>query len=99
MRLVDADEVLRMLKNCKQDNPFFNGNTRPIWEMALDCAISCVEVKSIEVVRCGSCKYFIPKVDGTVGFCKCGEVCGYCTSMRVAEDYCSYGERRDVNEE
>lgn len=47
----------------------------------------------MELVRCKDCKYFIPKVDGTVGFCKCGEVCGYCTSMRVADDFCSYGER------
>ena len=45
-------------------------------------------------VRCKDCRYYIPKVDGTVGFCKCGEVCGYLTTMRVADDFCSYGERR-----
>lgn len=50
---------------------------------------------AVEVVRCGACKYFMPKADGTVGFCKCGEVCGYCPSMRVAYDFCSYGERKD----
>ena len=49
----------------------------------------------VEVVRCKDCKYFSPKVDGTVGFCVCGEVCGYCHSMRIAEDYCSYGEKED----
>ena len=48
----------------------------------------------VPVVRCKDCKYFIPKVDGTVGFCKCGEVCGYLTTMRVADDFCSYGERK-----
>ena len=46
-------------------------------------------------VRCKDCLYYIPKVDGTVGFCKCGEVCGYLTTMRVADDFCSYGERKD----
>ena len=44
-------------------------------------------------VRCKDCRYYIPKVDGTVGFCKCGEVCGYLTTMRVADCFCSYGER------
>lgn len=53
------------------------------------------EVDAVEVVRCQECRYFDPKADGTVGFCKCGVVCGYCHSMRVADDFCSYGERRD----
>lgn len=43
MRLIDADEAMRMMKNCKADNPYFNGKTTPIWETALDCAVSCVE--------------------------------------------------------
>ena len=45
-RLIDANEALRMLKNCRSDNPYFNGKTTPIWETALDCAISCVDACS-----------------------------------------------------
>lgn len=42
-------------------------------------------------VQCKDCIDFVPKADGTVGFCKCGEVCGYLTMMRVGTDSCSYG--------
>ena len=54
-------------------------------------------VDAVEVVRCKDCRYFTPKVDGTVGFCKCGEVVGYHPMMRVAMNFCSYGERKEEN--
>lgn len=42
-------------------------------------------------VQCKDCVDFVPKADGTIGFCKCGEVCGYLTMGRVGTDSCSYG--------
>ena len=43
-RLIDADEAVRMMKNSRTDNPCSHNNkTAPIWEIAHDCAISCVD--------------------------------------------------------
>ena len=54
-RLIYANEALRMIKNSRADNPYFNGKTTPIWEKAHDCAISCVigcpTVDAVEVVH------------------------------------------------
>lgn len=43
MRLIDADEALRMIRNSKADNPCRSGCESFIWRTAHDCAISCVE--------------------------------------------------------
>ena len=64
------------------------------WHTAEDIADMLIANGVTIPVRCKDCRYYIPKVDGSVGFCKCGEVCGYLTTMRVADDFCSYGERR-----
>lgn len=49
----------------------------------------------VEVVRCKDCRYFNQKVP-CGGFCICGEVTGGIPRVRVNEDFCSYGERRDT---
>lgn len=36
-------DLVRMIQNSRTDNPFFNGNTAPVWEMAHDCILSCVQ--------------------------------------------------------
>ena len=36
-------DLVRMIQNSRTDNPFFNGNTTPVWEMAHDCILSCVQ--------------------------------------------------------
>ena len=55
-RRIYANEALRMMKHCKADNPYFIGKTTPVWEMAHDCAMSCIDacstVDAVEVVRC-----------------------------------------------
>lgn len=45
--LIDANEALRMIKNSKTDNPFNFTAYKNIWNMAHDCAISCVEACTI----------------------------------------------------
>ena len=96
MRLIDAGECLRMIENSREDNPFFNGKTAPIWEAAHDSAISCVAacstIDAVPVVRCKDCKHsskykaiFFP------GHITC--------RLRVQptvvkpDDFCSYGEQ------
>lgn len=85
-RLIEADAAKAALTGWETDP------TDEEIEYAID---GIPTVDAVEVVRCQECRYFDTKADGTVGFCKCGEVCGYCHSMRVADDFCSYGERRD----
>ena len=44
MRLIDADEALRMLRNSEEDNPFLIGSEQNvIWSRAHKSAIDCVE--------------------------------------------------------
>lgn len=51
MKLINADEALRMIKNSKQDNPLSEG-MKGIWETAHDCCLSCVEaVPETQVVE------------------------------------------------
>ena len=94
MRLIDASALETKLVTALNKS----GKYTP-YECGLDDAVFYLNeqptIDAVEVVRCQECRYFDPKADGTVGFCKCGEVCGYCHSMRVADDFCSYGERRD----
>lgn len=47
---------------------------------------------TIEIVRCKDCKHFYADAE-------CGQACEL-TEMRVeAEDYCSYGEREESEDE
>ena len=97
-RLIDAGELIKhiekTLNNAKGSTNWDFGRQGGILS-ARGLIEAAPTVDAVEVVRCQECRYFDPKADGTVGFCKCGEVCGYCHSMRVADDFCSYGERRD----
>jgi hypothetical protein len=49
VRLIDANEALRMMRNSKQDNPYTGTLCGVAWELAHNCAISCVEVDSCNV--------------------------------------------------
>ena len=86
-RLFYADEALRMLKNCRSDNPYFNGKTAPIWETALDCAISCVEACStVDAVEVKHGRWLIDEYE----YYDCS-VCGEsyfngCDSRKEAEE-------------
>ena len=54
-RLIDANEALRMMRNSKSDNPCINPTRKGVWNVAHDCAISCVDacptVDAVEVVH------------------------------------------------
>ena len=99
MRLGDLDEALRMIKDSKSDNPFFNGKTSPVWECANDCAISCVAacptIDAVPVVRCKDCKHYKPpKV--SAHYVNNTQYCTRVVTMKVSPDsFCSYGERKD----
>lgn len=46
VRPIDANEALRMIRNSKADCPH-QGKEKKIWDMAHDCAVSCVEAAPI----------------------------------------------------
>ena len=54
-RLIDANEALRMMRNSKADNPCTDTIRNGVWNIAHDCAISCVDacptVDAVEVVH------------------------------------------------
>ena len=60
--------------------------------------MSVPTVDAVEVVRCKDCKYWDTRDSkGIQGICLCGEKDFYYGSefYPFAEDYCSYGERRE----
>lgn len=97
MRLGDLDEALRMIKDSKTDNPFLRSITAPVWEMAHDCTISCVEavptIDAVPVVRCKDCKHY--QTEDWDGDVLCG--CTLHSAMLdiTPDGFCSYGERKD----
>lgn len=58
-------------------------------------------VDFVEVVRCKDCKYWDTRGSKDIqGICECGQKDTYYGSefYPFADDYCSYGERREENE-
>lgn len=51
MRLINADDALRMIQNSRQDCPLTD-DKKGIWNVAHNCAISCVEaVPTADIVN------------------------------------------------
>ena len=100
MRLGDLDEALRMIKDSKSDNPFFDGKTSPVWECAHDCAISCVAacptIDAVPVVRCKDCKWRTQMIPNDYGSKWCGVSGMY---PKSEDDFCSYGERKEAEDD
>ena len=65
-RLISANEALRMIRNSKADSPCTDTIRNGVWDIAHDCAISCIDacptVAAVEVshgewVVCGDGEY------------------------------------------
>ena len=86
MRLIDVDKLLEVLN--KKSVPF-NANVN-------DAILTAPTVDAVEVVRCKDCKYSkhlkqYPKVNTWK--------CTLTDVVNRADDFCSYGERKDENED
>ena len=58
------------------------------------CIIAEIEnVETVEVVRCGKCKYWYPDESPVLGAGECHK-CEADDSLWGENDFCSYGERR-----
>lgn len=88
-RLIDANEALRMMRNSKADNPCTDTIRKDVWNVAHDCAISCVDAcPTVELVHCQDCKHLYNRI----GYYRCTHHRGL---REISEDsYCGYGERR-----
>ena len=91
-RLIDANALMeklsRMIEYCKTDSKV-NGLTA-LFQVG-DAVMDCPTVDAVEVVRCKDCKHW-GYVVGCGHYCEC-----YANQMAdtEADDFCSYGERKD----
>lgn len=104
MRLIDADEALRMIGYSKNKNPYeyvdLMGERG--WRLAHDSAKKyihhCNTVDAAEVVRCRDCKYWKPsgnKAGNSVSDMEYIGGCKFANYCRRESDFCSYGERKE----
>lgn len=95
-RLIDADKLkdLMFVAYMRHEHGFISGI-----ENVID---DCPTIDAVPAVRCKDCIYFNAKNSlETQGICMCGEKeMNYGGEFYpFADDYCSYGERRDEAEE
>ena len=98
-RLVDVERLIETMKHWKP-----NVKTADV----IAGLQRCQTVDAVEVVRCKDCQHFekkwsyhnTPSEDIGCGYCWHWEYeTGMSPNQVVGDDFCSYGERRDVNEE
>lgn len=90
MRYIDADALLMKLP----DNLSYKASVKRV-------LIQAPTADAVEVVRCKDCKYWgIRDSKEIQGICLCGEKDFYYGSefYPLADDFCSYGKRREENE-
>ena len=97
-RLISANEALRMILNSKTDGPCLDTIRKGVWDIAHDCAISCVDacptVDAVEVVHGQWARKQIGKYTGTDEVvCSC---CG-CFLAVVGSDAGFKEATRDMN--
>ena len=81
MRLIDADKLIEVLN--KKRVPF-NANVN-------DAILTAPTVDAVKIVRCKDCKHYCPVYADTMG----GRDCLLLKTITKADDYCSYGERKN----
>lgn len=91
MRLIDADALLQQIAEDSRGNEGWYGDT---WEF-INTIKDAPTVDAVRVVRCKDCRYFGEMYSRTPE----GNEWHYCgiaiVSGVLADDYCSYGERRN----
>lgn len=110
-RLIDADMVAHILAEMANEPDYQHiwEDWRSGLHMAMEAVNEASTVDAVEVVRCKDCIHYEEKfrtVGDATGKVYCGGDCyhwDYETGMSPnqvdGDDFCSYGERRDVNEE
>lgn len=91
MRLIDIDVL--GVGRCNPDVFKVPGRAEG-WNSLLDIVNSAPTIDAVEVVRCKDCEYYHLMEEG---FYDCREVWGL--DLPQPEDFCSYGKRREENNE
>ena len=99
-RYIDADALIVEMELCSYET-WSKGVNPTWWAQAVkvkDNIVKCIERQPtadvVEVVRCRDCKYWGGVTYGYV----CRNFSGIDTkSCTAADDFCSYGERREEN--
>ena len=100
-RLISANEALRMSRNSKTDGPCSDTIRKGVWDIAHDCAISCVDacptVDAVPVVH-GRWEHS----ESMVLSAKCSKCKGWVTKHSMCEPdfkYCpNCGAKMDLEE-
>ncbi len=111
-RLIDANELKKLILAERDkipktlpsaiyefmiEKPNHHGNSmRGGIRKALRCLEQCQAVDAVPAVRCKDCKHWCYEYDD-VGLCVT-DVPDIDGVQRLADDFCSYGERRNENE-
>lgn len=107
-RLISANEALRMIRNSKADSPCTDTIRNGVWDIAHDCAISCIDacptVAAAEVVHgrwLPDMEEFDddPAVGIRGGVFQTGWKCSICgRSEPTKEPYCNCGAKMSLEE-
>ena len=104
MRLIDADALIAELQkdeerfdkeaeDAKDDPSYTEGYSDAMWSRAngiRDAIVEVYDAPSIDIVRCGECKYWHKNRKEGDGM----NVFDVCYDFQV-DDFCSYGERKE----
>lgn len=112
MRLIDADALKEQFEETHQFYLFSWGgdfSKMPIrWKAACDELVNCIAevvnaptINAVPVVHCKDCKYSTFSEDVYPRFRDKKRRCACYKAVRIVadDDYCSWGERKDDNED
>lgn len=97
-RLIDANALINVLRHRvkgNEDSPFVIGTNNTL-DIFADFVQSIPTVDAVEMVRCRDCKHWDIRTGNDPSlkyFCNVDGM--WCKPARSADDYCSYGERKD----
>ena len=83
---IKREDAIKAIKSIDDHDNVFRANALGLAERAVQIIPAANVVK---VVRCRDCRYWEKDGDNSIGFSM------ICQSIRQANDFCSYGERKD----
>lgn len=99
-RLIHANSLLEKihdtaegLADCDQQNAAW-----ALRKYAIRDIMDAETVDAVEVVRCRECKHWVKFESSLIGEVKCCTGQGSVNILKEPDDFCSYGERKDGEE-
>lgn len=102
MRLIDADALFAWLDNIDEANLLRKSDGLPSKTLSTGNVRYMVNkvhelqyIDAVPVVRCGECKFWRKIESSLIGAVMCCITQGSINVQKDADDFCSYGERRN----